>query len=184
LWCKLGPKGYLKTLLLARDASLHLIDMLEQQVNDAFSLSGVYELDEIIADFQHGYAADQADDTASDDGLEETAPSSWLSDDISLLDGAILMIDELISPAGKAWNDRHTVHDIPAPPLQDPTAWLGIITLPGALFSNVSASTNFSGTLAHYLSAKSSKTDVNNGCLPWDDIFNDEWQRPLHSELM
>ena len=57
LWCKLGPKGYLKTLLRARDASLHLIDMLEQQVNDAFSLSGVYELDEIIADFQHGYAA-------------------------------------------------------------------------------------------------------------------------------
>ena len=53
-----------------------------------------------------------------------------LSDDISLLDGAVLMIDELICPAGKAWNDRHTVNDTISPPLQDPKAWLGII-VPG-----------------------------------------------------
>ena len=69
LWSKLGPKGYLRTLLQARAASLQLISMLEQQIDAAFSMNGLYDLDEIIADFQ------QADDTASDDGLEEVTPS-------------------------------------------------------------------------------------------------------------
>jgi hypothetical protein len=80
-----------------------------------------------------------------------------LSDDISLLDVAVLMIDQLICPAGKAWNDRHTVNDTLVSPLQDPTDWLGI-TVPGAdaLFSNISVNTDFSGTLAQRMSAQCS----------------------------
>ena len=56
LWKTLGPRGYLKTLLGAKAASLHLIDMLEQQVQDTLSADGIFQLDETIADFQQGYA--------------------------------------------------------------------------------------------------------------------------------
>ena len=64
LWGKLGPKGYLWTLLKARAASLQLISMLEQQIEAAFSINGLYDLDEMIADFQQEWALGQADDTA------------------------------------------------------------------------------------------------------------------------
>ena len=149
--------------------------MMEQQVQDALSTEGVFLLDETIADFQQGWAADQEDDSASNDGFEEATPSDMLNDDISLLDGAILMLDELITPAGKAWNDRHTAYDTPAPPLQDPTAWLGT-NVPGAdTLYNISTNTTLSGTLlAHSLSAQCSKNDMSSGRLPWDIIFTDK----------
>ena len=120
LWSKLGPKGYLRTLLKARAASSQLITMLKQQTEAEFSEGGLYDLDEIITDFQQELALGQEEDTVSNDGFEEVAPTTMLSDDILLLDSAVLMIDELVSPAGKAWNDRHTISDALTPPLQDP----------------------------------------------------------------
>ena len=51
-------------MLKARAASLQLISMLEQQIEAAFSINGLYDLDEMIADFQQEWALGQADDTA------------------------------------------------------------------------------------------------------------------------
>ena len=39
-------------MLKARAASLQLISMLEQQIEAAISINGLYDLDEMIADFQ------------------------------------------------------------------------------------------------------------------------------------
>ena len=85
----------------------------------------------MITDFQQELALGQEEDTVSNDEFEEAAPTTMLCDDIFLLDTAILMIDELVSQAGKAWNDRHTISDDLTPLLQDPAVWLGV-TVPGA----------------------------------------------------
>ena len=93
--------------------------MIEQQSNAVFSEEGLQDLDEMITDFQQKLALGQEEDTVSNDEFEEAAPTTMLGDDIFLLDTAILMKDELVSQAGKAWNDRHTISDDLTPPLQD-----------------------------------------------------------------
>ena len=102
-------------MLGAKAASLHLIDMLEQQVQDAFSADGIFQLDETIADFQQGYAADQEINSASNDGFEDAIPSDMLTDDLSLLDWAVCKLEDLIILASKEWNDRHSGFDTTPP---------------------------------------------------------------------
>ena len=55
------------------------------------------------------------------------------------------------------------------------------ITVPGAdaLFHNINISTDFPGTLAQGMSAQCSSNDMNDGRLPWDNIYNDKWQKLL-----
>ena len=71
----------------------------------------------MITDFQQKLALFQEEDTVSNDEFEEAAPTTMLGDDIFLLDNVILMMDELVSQAGKAWNDRHTISDNLTPPV-------------------------------------------------------------------
>ena len=107
LWKTLGPKGYLKTLLRTRAASLRLIVMLEEQVEDAFNIDGVFNLDDAIADHQQECEADQEIDSASADGFEDAVPSDMLDDDLVLLDWAVSRLEDLITLASKRWSDRH-----------------------------------------------------------------------------
>ena len=87
--------------------------MLEQQTQtDTMDDDGHCGLDGMIIAHQQEQALGQDQDTVSDDGIEEAAPSDLLFDDIFLLDSAISMIDQLVPQIAAARNDRHSISDM------------------------------------------------------------------------
>ena len=132
LWKTLGPKGYLKTLLRTRAASLQLIVMLEEQVEDAFNIDGVFNLDDAIADHQQECEADQEIDSASADGFKDAVPTDMLGDDLVLLDWAVSRLEDLITLASKRWSDRHVGFDNATPFLGELSLGKGRTMDPGA----------------------------------------------------
>ena len=109
--------------------------MLEQQTQtDTMDDDGHCGLDGMIITHQQEQALGQDQDTVSDDGIEEAAPSDLLFDDIFLLDSAVSMIDQLVPQIAAARNDRHSISDILSPPVQQGHAgtagWHGVTHTP------------------------------------------------------
>ena len=156
--------------------------MLEQQTQAVFNEDGHCGLDEMVTTHQQELALGQDEDTVSNDGIEEAAPTDLLCDDIFLLDSAVSMIDELVLQTAKAWNDRRTISNELSSPLQQDTAgWLGV-TVPGAEALYTEPPHNIDPDkvlLCQRLSIQSSRRDIADGLLPWNSILTSKkWPLP------